>query len=601
MPKLIMPKHTGDLDYIFSALKIYYDDKGWLSTSEYRDRLVSHLLKIGKESSRNRDGSHYTKCAEIPRYFAFLERKEKGNIYSDVRITRSGISFYESYIKQDYHMMYKLIMDALATTTFGRNNEGCGSDTDIEPPAILLKSCIALNGLTSLEFAYILSQLSNKIMSFSEALLSVSLDRKYHDIDFSKNDVTTDIKFITFLKNIGFLTLEKNGIINVSKYVLDEYHNKILLLRIYNDILPERLIQTSDEEKIDNDENLKHLQKVYYGSPGTGKSFKVKQLLENVPKENVFRTTFHPDSDYSSFVGSYKPLKEGDSITYNFEPQVFIKAYVQAWQNRDTQIYLVIEEINRGNCAQIFGDLFQLLDKKNGISEYPVKADAALAKYLSEVFNGEPPVEIAEDELLLPENLNIIATMNTSDQSLFPMDSAFKRRWDWVYIPTTPPTNKEKNMTLHIGENNTDFDGKAIAVGDYEYKWTDFLNAINKKISAVTHSDDKQLGFWFVKTPEGDDEISVSTFVSKVIFYLWNDVFKDMGPKGDNPFTVMIGGKNEVMTFNAFFEVNSKGKIVENLGVLHTFMHNLGLDPKLNKEIETAQQASDMQDETVQQ
>lgn len=252
-----------------------------------------------------------------------------------------------------------------------------------------------------------------------------------------------------------------------------------------------------------------------------------------------------------------------------------------------------IEEI----AAQIFGDLFQLLDRKDGVSEYPVNADAALAKYLNDTLEGDASEGILNGKLKLPANLNIIATMNTSDQSLFPMDSAFKRRWDWVYIPTTPPADKERNMTLHIGENYKDFDGKTIAVGDYEYKWTKFLKAINKRISAVTHSDDKQLGFWFVKTDEEHDEISVSTFVSKVIFYLWNDVFKDMGPKGDNPFTVKVDGKNEVMTFNAFFDVNSEGKIVENIGVLHTFMCNLGLDPNLNKEVETAQKAADMQNE----
>ncbi len=340
-------------------------------------------------------------------------------------------------------------------------------------------------------------------------------------------------------------------------------------------------------------------QKIYYGSPGTGKSFEVRRMLKskNIPDENIFRTTFHPDSDYSSFVGAYKPLKKDGSITYDFEPQAFIKAYVKAWQNQEEPVYLVIEEINRGNCAQIFGDLFQLLDRKDGVSEYPVNADAALAKYLNDTLEGDASEGILNGKLKLPANLNIIATMNTSDQSLFPMDSAFKRRWDWVYIPTTPPAGKERNMTLHIGENYKDFDGKTIAVGDYEYRWTEFLKAINQRISDVTHSDDKQLGFWFIKTDEEHDEISVSTFVSKVIFYLWNDVFKDMGPKGDNPFTVKVDGKNKVMTFNAFFDVNGEGKIVENIGVLHTFMRNLGLDPNLNKEVETAQKAADMQNE----
>lgn len=349
-----------------------------------------------------------------------------------------------------------------------------------------------------------------------------------------------------------------------------------------------------------NHTNTSSIQKIYYGSPGTGKSYKVEHdKLEGVNEDFIFRTTFHPDSDYSSFVGAYKPLKVDGGITYDFEPQAFTNAYVKAWQNPAEQVYLVIEEINRGNCAQIFGDLFQLLDRKNGVSEYPVNADAALAKYLKETLKEDAAEGIANGKLKIPANLNIIATMNTSDQSLFPMDSAFKRRWDWVYIPTAPPADKEKNMILHIGENNKDFDGKNIAVGDYEYKWTEFLKAINERISAVTHSDDKQLGFWFVKTLEGHDEISVSTFVSKVIFYLWNDVFKDMGPKGDNPFTIKVDGKNKVMTFNAFFDVNSEGKIVENIGVLHTFMRNLGLDPKLNKEIEAAQQEADLQDETA--
>lgn len=348
----------------------------------------------------------------------------------------------------------------------------------------------------------------------------------------------------------------------------------------FNEILP------------DNNEgstyiNCMPFQKIFYGSPGTGKSFKVKKMLENVPEDFIFRTTFHPDSDYSSFVGTYKPLKTGNSITYDYEPQSFTKAYVKAWLNPSENIYLVIEEINRGNCAQIFGDLFQLLDRKNGISEYPVNVDSALAKYLQDTLSDESADGIADGKLKLPANLNIIATMNTSDQSLFPMDSAFKRRWDWVYIPTTPPRDDEKLLTLRIDNHNKDYNGNSITVGEYEYKWTEFLTEINKRISAVTHSDDKQLGFWFVKTPDDSNEISINAFVSKVVFYLWNDVFKDIGPKNDNPFKVRVNGKDEIMTFNSFFEMNSEGQIVENIGVLHTFMQNLGLIPSLNSQAES--------------
>ena len=192
---------------------------------------------------------------------------------------------------------------------------------------------------------------------------------------------------------------------------------------------------------------------IYYGAPGAGKSHKIKEQLEGVPKENIFRITFHPDSDYSTFVGTYKPtrserplyglfgketvrLKDGkdlteETITYKFIPQAFLNAYMQAYKKPEEKVYLIIEEINRGNCAQIFGDLFQLLDRdENGVSEYTIKADADLKAFLVDEM-GKDNDAIKDGELCLPSNLYIYATMNTSDQSLFPIDSAFKRRWDW--------------------------------------------------------------------------------------------------------------------------------------------------------------------------
>ena len=432
-------------------------------------------------------------------------------------------------------------------------------------------------------------------------------------------------------------------------------------------------------------------QTIFFGSPGTGKSWTVQHnVLKDVKDDYIFRTTFHPDTDYSTFVGCYKPISKysswGDpsiseaklldifmrtedetlykgsikarywyealihaedlrrlgidaqtlsqklkdkgfvstaytneltsgifkiydwlkensligsnTISYNFEPQVFTLAYIKAWQNPTDQVYLVIEEINRGNCAQIFGDLFQLLDRKKGVSEYPVKAETALAEYLSNVLEGDAAEGIRDGKLSLPANLNIIATMNTSDQSLFPMDSAFKRRWDWKYIPTTPPADKSRIMELSFKDKTTTKYGTTIDAGDYEYDWTEFLEKINEKIQNATHSDDKQLGFWFVKTEEGAEEITISSFVSKVVFYLWNDVFKDMGAKDSNPFTIKVDGKNVVMSFNSFFEMNSFGQIVENIGVLHTFLRNVGVEPKVKKTIADAQDAAQAKEMT---
>jgi hypothetical protein len=227
--------------------------------------------------------------------------------------------------------------------------------------------------------------------------------------------------------------------------------------------------------------------------------------------------------------------------------------------------------------------------KEDGYSEYPVEADTDLANYLIETLGWGDQHPGIKDGLCLPPNLHILATMNTSDQSLFPMDSAFKRRWEWKFIPTTPPKGKDKTMVLSFEEDATTQHGITIDAGDYEYDWTEFLNKINAKIRKATHSEDKQLGYWFVKTFGNNNQISISTFVSKVVFYLWNDVFKDMGAKDTNPFTIQFEGKNELMSFNSFFEINSLGQAVENIGVLHTFLRNVGMEPNVKKAIKDAQ------------
>ena len=338
-----------------------------------------------------------------------------------------------------------------------------------------------------------------------------------------------------------------------------------------------------------NMSNIDSRQRIYYGAPGTGKSYKIKGILDsnNVPKDNVFRTTFHPDSDYSTFVGAYKPtmrkhmdkiytkeelisklteMKNGgvtyspqkfgakywrslkllnladkkdilqacgmsdnytvefdkgiavgeeylagseeSRIIYSFVPQTFLNAYIRAYQT-DNNVYLIIEEINRGNCAQIFGDLFQLLDRDaNGKSEYTIKADADLRTFLEEKL-GEGKPGIKDGELCLPPNLYIYATMNTSDQSLFPIDSAFKRRWDWEYEPIK---YKNTGWKIEIDEQN-------------KYSWVAFQKEVNRRIFDATHSEDKMLGDYFVNPANG--VITADLLRNKILFYLWNDVCKD--------------------------------------------------------------------------
>lgn len=377
-------------------------------------------------------------------------------------------------------------------------------------------------------------------------------------------------------------------------------------------------------------------QTIYYGSPGTGKSHTVEKFIKEIKEKNPsitdYRTTFHPDYDYASFVGSYKPVVKQDSlhkgkkytedelaaiyvknvvpaenssigfveqrikfgvdyceyfngdiaeydinhilelagkeveagsknrvgftyvqygvkigpdtrrlvtestITYEFVPQVFTMAYVDAWNKLEegTPVYLVIEEINRGNCAQIFGDIFQLLDRKDdGYSKYPVVPDTDLKDYLTGLENwGKTHPGIANG-LCLPPNLNIIATMNTSDQSLFPMDSAFKRRWDWKFIPIKPdcPDSQFK-----------------ITIGEKHFSWASFITKVNQRILNLTESEDKQIGNFFIKK-----DIDADEFRSKVMFYLWNDVCKEHYNAGSFfKYTSGEDVENE-FTFNQLF------------------------------------------------
>ena len=399
-------------------------------------------------------------------------------------------------------------------------------------------------------------------------------------------------------------------------------------LKTYMRFLYAKEIFQNEAKKIKAPSNLT-LQQIYYGAPGTGKSKAIKDLTFG---EDVIRTTFHPDSDYASFIGTYKPITEEvvlrdcngkkvidedtgkvvkeDRIAYKFIPQAFLEAYVEAWkklgskkeENSDKNYnrihpalldtpeiftknkaskkqYLIIEEINRGNCAQIFGDLFQLLDRNEyGFSDYPIVADKDMQKYLEKEFEGWEITNkdkinqlygeanmvsliMKGERLVLPSNLYIWATMNTSDQSLFPIDSAFKRRWDWKYVPIREGRDKETNAPLNWYINT----------GDKQYKWWSFISKVNKLIGSLTNSEDKKLGYFFCKAKDG--EIDADLFVSKVIFYLWNDVFKDYG-FDDKDFQDEEG---KILSFDRFYE-DKNGKTNVNIANVELFLENLGVE-----------------------
>ena len=550
MGSLIMPKHSGQILEFQTSLKVCYDRKdsnnGWVENGHALQGIDGFTLYLYQEykaaeipghSTPKRDNSDYTKDAQLPLYFGFMEMTySRSNALR--RITPSGVEFYEAMISDDKEKMFSLFIDALETMTFGRNNSACeNSDSDLEAPNILLVSSVILNGIKRKEYYYILEYMNENDSDLSNALSKVAYYRKKNE-DIPATAVTyTDAKIIPFWVSVGFLTEDVDGRLHIAKDVFEKYALRIMRLRIKNsETCKTYHIPTSDET----------IQKIYYGCPGTGKSYRIKEQCEGVDGElavyfdqngrkidtpdtkeerigkpsNVFRTTFHPDYDYATFVGSYKPVmkvldKSDDSIkeelVYDFVPQVFTKAYIRAYKSKndstlstaEKNVYLVIEEINRGNCAQIFGDLFQLLDRHEGVSDYPIVPDTELVNYL----NSQG---ISGNSLRLPENLHILATMNTSDQSLFPMDSAFKRRWAMEYIPINLGQEEAKKYRFTIA-------GK-------QYSWVDFLGKVNPLIRKATDSEDKQMGEFFIK----DKDVSQDDFVNKVMFYLWNDVCKDL-------------------------------------------------------------------------
>ena len=445
------------------------------------------------------------------------------------------------------------------------------------------------------------------------------------DVLKKNGEIDNRFYFNGLLEDVSYTSF--SGIAKSAKFTIRNYlaggysdlhikksENGVFDVWITNALEPYNDGKENGREVVDIDSKSQPLQQIYYGAPGTGKSHEINRLTEG---EEVIRTTFHPDSDYSTFVGCYKPhMEEVDMTTvigkelivgkdesgqpkkerrivYKYSCQAFLQAYIAAWQHPDRAQYLVIEEINRGNCAQIFGDIFQLLDRNDeGYSSYPIKTDADVenelrtlfskewnlteerAKEIDDLYRKNYPDGITKSIkdgsiLLLPSNLYIWATMNTSDQSLFPIDSAFKRRWDWKYVKIAEGRDSETKELLNwVVRFDYEEDNKPYT---FECSWWQFILAINEKIANATSSDDKKLGYFFCKPKTQESkEIDAERFVGKVVFYLWNDVFKDE----DNAIFKVVEGKGDP-SFDTFYTEDDNGKTIADMKALRAFMHNV--------------------------
>ena len=322
-------------------------------------------------------------------------------------------------------------------------------------------------------------------------------------------------------------------------------------------------------------ENIKPIQKILFGSPGTGKSYQIREIARDelgIPFDDTNRdtnrtvkTVFHPEYTYADFMGKLLPLTQGNSIIYKFYPGHFIRILGMAYQgliegNKDHYL-LVIDELNRGNAAAIFGTVFQLLDRESdGWSSYEVDISEMELVGLLEAMRLKPiiqdgTIEIKEgetkipceyfcqrrkDELAsenpdgsrvfsllqqrrinIPHNLSILATINTSDESIYYLDSAFKRRWDWEYV-NAPLEN------LYIPESLQNVKLVIYYQEEEEVKeWPYCIFGINQLIKSnhqvIRRIEDKQIGWWFIKPENG--QVELSQVKDKLMFYLWDSVF----------------------------------------------------------------------------
>jgi len=548
--KLIIDKSSVDLNYLFKSLKIVEENKGIIDRFSFVVEMENYMLgeseSFIKGTEQNRTQFNKTKLA---RYYGLLRTtKYENNQY--IILTKRGKEICK-IIKEipdnefditNQNELIKIILLSVLYDTFGKNNDGVEqSSSDVEPPKILLKSILDLDFITSEELIYLIYSLNNgdyetyddAIQYIEEIRISNQEKQLINKIkEFGKENFVRDNKLIKFFERIGIIYEDEK------RYFL------------YNDI------EKNYEEIIKKlDPTSRNLQMIIMGNPGSGKSHYINNIILGniIETKQVVRTIIYPDYTYSDFVGHIKPLTINKKIHYEFEPGPFTISLEKCFKNPKTNIYLVIEEINRGNISEIFGDLFQLLDRiddfksdNHGKSKYFIK-NKDIYDYLSKNLTKKQIKYLEQEKIVLPSNFNIIMTLNNSEQNDYFIDSAFRRRFNYLYLRSDDISLNKKYL-----QEMDDISKKNIF--NDKYTWTEFRKNINEKIDELnkeiyTIPESKKLAPFFANM---EDLSNKEQFCDKVIYYLKNDVFryseKILNKNYDNIRTLFIRGMD-------FFEI----------------------------------------------
>lgn len=541
-------KHNTDfcnLCYLVDALKYQQRTKIYQNVQSAIEARINNVVE-----SKNLSLSSNYRALRVAAFFGLIEMTSTK--YDDALISPV---FYEiesrcsgNYEKKELYqdIIDRQIEKLFVSSIIDEEREGVRKGFKIYPIMFLYKILIELGkatgiySISNIEYSYFVAT-TQKYENFLDTLLLIKLNREDPNVEkiLSQFDEKFDNRMNKAIELLSFLDCS-NGRICIKKEYVDYVAKKVFTFENNNYLFSDndyiKFLCSSSEiaakstksdcvvEKnmeIEFDFSSSPIKDGYnlivYGTPGCGKSYYVEHtLLDGYSKENYIRTTFYPDYTNTDFVGQILPLVEGEKVTYKFNPGPLTLALERAIRNPNEKVALVIEELNRGNAASIFGDVFQLLDRKEGVSEYSI-INVNIINYLNEQFDDE----YTFSSIRLPGNLSIFATMNTSDQNVFTLDTAFKRRWKFKKLMNIFTPDHEFMNYYVPGANIT---------------WKELVNAINDYILNVSdgfNSEDKQLGVYFVdkkgmrqKVEIEADQVDLEEFSYKFLEYLWDDVAK---------------------------------------------------------------------------
>lgn len=479
------------------------------------------------------EGSSYESAIETEVYKTILER------------TNGKFENTDSYKEIILNQLEKIFI----SSELDEENKGIRKNYKLYPVIFLYKIlleigiCTGEYSITKDEYRYFLT-VQEKYNDYLKTLVLI-LESREHSSDFEcfkefkEFKDKLDNRFNLVIEQLESIKVEKD------KYILNiDYipHIKNLISNIENyDILAKEnymnLLQNNinldNETILDKRNNYLQYQRIFFGAPGTGKSYSLNSEAKEYFKKHYERVTFHPSYTYGNFVGAFKPFPkkngENEIITYRYVPGPLMRILIEALINKNYNYLLIVEEINRANVASVFGDFFQLLDRDiYGESEYSINTSEEIKEYFKEYFSDKKVgkeildyihSKIGEnyERLILPDNLFIWATMNSADQGVMPMDTAFRRRWDFKYIGVDDAvTKKFDEYKFKISENCI-------------VKWNDFRTEVNKRLSDCNVPEDKLLGPYFIskKILESKDINRITKAIrEKVLMYLYEDVAK---------------------------------------------------------------------------